>query len=268
MSVERSIHDPENSWWIPWREVCGATVFHVDLTPDAEREARAVTFLDDIEKVRCRRFRSVRAWREFVLCRAALRVSLAERLGCDRRQLSFGCLEHGKPYARISGTTVDMAFNVSHSGRHGLIALAGHGRVGVDVEERTAQRDLDGIGNLVYGLEERRLLRNAADREKVQLFYRLWSLKEALMKALGTGFSLNPSGFEVPEPVLRGARSGVFRFPHLPSETWRLLDLGERRFAAALAHRLPPTSGSASPQAASMSPTRQTLFAGARDGGC
>ena len=238
------------SWWTPWRKVDGATVLHVDLTPDAEREARAVLLLDDSEKARCHRFLSVRARREYVLCRAALRVSLAERLGCDCRQLSFGYLEHGKPFAKVAGRSVDTAFNVSHSGRHGLVALAGTGCLGVDVEERVTRRDLEGIGSLVYGPEERRLLGTAAGREKVQLFYRLWSLKEALIKALGTGFSCNPSGFEIPEPVLRGARSCEFRFPHLPSETWRLFDLGERRFAAALAYRLLSSSGSASARGA------------------
>ena len=73
----------------------------------------------------------------------------------------------------------------------------------------------------------------------MRLFYRLWSLKEALIKALGTGFSLNPTRFEVPGPVLDGARSSDFRFPHSPESRWRLHDLGEPRFAAALAWRLP-----------------------------
>ena len=134
---------------------------------------------------------------------------------------------------------METAFNVSHSGRHGLIAIAEHGCLGIDVEERVAQRDLEGIGSMVYGPSERRLLGIAAGGDRVRLFYRLWSMKEALIKALGTGFSLSPSRFEIPGPMLRGARSGVFRFPHLPSQEWRLLDLGERRFAAALAYRLP-----------------------------
>ncbi len=134
-------------------------------------------------------------------------------------------------------------FNVSHSGRHGLIAIGGQGCLGVDLEERVPERDLEGIGGLVYGPAERRLLGNATGRERVHLFYRLWSMKEALIKALGTGFSLSPTGFQVPAPMLRGARSGLFRFPHLPSQSWRLLDLGEPRFAAALAYRLPSTSG-------------------------
>ena len=228
----------ENSWWSPWREVDGVTVIHVNLAPSVEHEASAVSLLDDSEKARSRRFQSVRARREFVLCRAALRVSLAERLGCSCGRLSFGFLEHGKPYIRLADRSVDIAFNVSHSSEHGLIAITDKACVGVDVEERAPRRDFDGIGSLVYGPEERRLLGIASGREKVQFFYRLWSMKEALIKALGTGFSMSPSGFEVPGPMLRGERSGIFRFPHLPSQAWRILDLGEARFAAALAYRL------------------------------
>ena len=228
----------KNPWWGPWREADGAIIFHVDLTPDAEREARAVSLLDDAEITRWRRLLSARARREFALCRAALRVSLAERLGCTNWQLSFDYLKHGKPVAKVDGLRVAIGFNVSHGGRHGLIALAAHDGIGVDVEERVPQRDLEGIGSLVYGPAERRLLAIAAGRERLHVFYRLWSMKEALIKALGTGFSLSPSRFEVPEPLLHGDRSGVFRFPHAPSDAWRLLDLGEPRFAAAFAYRL------------------------------
>ena len=229
-------------WWSPWREVDGATILHVDLSPDAEREARALSLLDDDEEARWRRFLSERARREYALCRAALRVSLSERLGCEDRALSFGYGEHGKPFARIDGAYAEIGFNVSHSGRHGLIAIAAHDRLGVDVEERVAQRDLEGIGSLVYGPAERRLLATAAGREKVHLFYRLWSMKEALIKAIGAGFSLSPSRFEIPEAMQRGDRTGLFRFPHAPESEWRLLDLGEPRFAAALAYRLPSQS--------------------------
>ncbi len=229
----------DGRWWAPWREVDNATILHVDLTPDAGREARAFALLDDEEKGRWRRFLAVRARREFALCRAALRVVLAERLGCGDRVLSFGYGEHGKPFARVNGLRAAIGFNVSHSGPHGLIALAAREALGVDVEERLPRRDLDGIGSLVYGSGERRLLARAEGHDKVHLFFRLWSMKEALIKALGSGFSLSPSRFEVPEPMLQGARSSLFRFPHASSESWRLLDLGEDRFAAALAYRVP-----------------------------
>lgn len=226
-------------WWSSWREVGGATILHVHLTPDADHEARAFDLLHDDEKRRCRRFWVETARRRFALCRAALRINLTERLGCSNRQLSFGYLDHGKPFAKVNGRRAPAGFNVSHSGSHGLIALAEHHSLGVDVEERLPRRDLDGIADSVYGSTERCALATAKGQRKLHLFYRLWSLKEALIKALGSGFSLDPAGFEVPEPMLHGARSGTFRFPRTPSTTWRLLDLGEPRFAAALACRLP-----------------------------
>ena len=231
-------------WWSPWREAEGAIVLHVDLAPDTDREAQAFDLLDEEEKARWHRFLAVGARRQFVLCRAALRVALSERLGCANRALSFGYLEHGKPFAAVDGRRADVGFNVSHSGRHGLIAIGAHSWLGVDVEERVSNRDLEGIGSLVYGSTERRLLAAATGCEKVDLFYRLWSMKEALIKALGAGFSLNPSRFEVPPPMLQGERSGSFRFPHAPSSEWRLLDLGEPRFAASLAYRVSPSETS------------------------
>ena len=231
---------PENEWWTPWREIDGVTTFSMSTSrPNPEREAFAFSLLDDEEKARWRRFVVERAKRQFALCRGALRVQLSQRLDCPNRALTFDYLEHGKPVARVNGRRPSIGFNVSHSGRHGLMAFADRGGLGVDVEERLPRLDLDGIGGKVYGPSERQALAAATGAQKVHLFYRLWSLKEALIKALGTGFSLNPSRFEVPATMLEGARSSDFRFPHSPESRWRLHDLGEPRFAAALAWRLP-----------------------------
>ena len=156
----------------------------MDLAPDEEREERAFLLLDDEERARSGRFLSVRARRQFVLCRAALRVALSERLGCANRRLAFGYLEHGKPFALVDGQRAAVGFNVSHSGTHGLMAFAADEWLGVDVEERESTRDLEGIGSLVYGPAERRSLALAAGCDKVELFYRLWSMKEALIKAV------------------------------------------------------------------------------------
>ena len=224
-------------WWHPWREVDGTSIVHVDLAPHRDHEALAFALLDDEERKRWRGFLVERSQRQFALCRAALRVNLAERLGCFNRQLSFGYLDYGKPFAKVNGRSVAVGFNVSHSGRHGLVAFAAHHWLGVDLEERVCRHDLDGIGDSVCGPTERRALAAAEGWQKVHLFFRLWSMKEALVKALGRGFTLDPSSFEVPEPMLHGVRASVFHFPHAPSHTWQLLDLGETRFAAAIAYR-------------------------------
>ena len=215
----------------------GSPVLHVDLRADPDREERALKLLDEAERARRKRFVAAGAGRRFALCRAALRVALCERIGCSNEDLSFGYREHGKPFAVVDGVPSDASFNVSHSGEHGLIGFAARGGLGVDLEVRAPMRDFDGIGGRVYGPRERRALAAAASSSKVELFYRLWSLKEALIKALGTGFSLSPSRFEVPMALLEGERSATFRFPHLPADPFHLEDLGEPRFAAALACR-------------------------------
>ena len=228
-----------NAWWAPWRESEGSLILHLDLGPDPDREQQALAVLDRDERARWKRFLVKEAQRQYAFCRAALRINLCERLGCPNRDLSFGYLEHGKPFAKVNGAPADVRFNVSHSGRHGLIGFTQWDEFGLDLEVRTPGRDFDGIGSSVYGPRERLALAAAAGHDKMVLFYRLWSLKEALIKALGTGFSLSPSRFEVPKPMLEGEPSAVFRFPHRPSDAFWLEDLGEPRFAAARAYRLP-----------------------------
>ena len=237
-------------WWTSFRSLDAIDVIHVDLKPHPDCESRAVSWLDDREEKRLRRFRVERPRREFALCRAALRVHLCNLLDCTNDRLSFGILEHGKPYAIVGDRTVPVSFNVSHSDAHGLIAFAPSGRLGIDVEFRRENRDFDGIAERVFGATERRAVEGATGSDKVLLFYRLWTMKEALIKALGTGFSLNPSRFQVPSPMIHEEDSGTFRFPHLPSSSWRLECLGDSRFAAALAWELPTDSRIESGQAA------------------
>jgi len=228
---------PGPAWWSAWRESEDSVILHVDIRPDSDHEERAYGLLDEDERARWDRFVHEGARRRFALCRAALRINLCQRLACSNGELSFGYLEHGKPFAIVNGVPSPANFNVSHSGRHGLIAFAKQDALGVDLEVRRPGRDFDGIGSRVYGPQERLAL-SAAGRGKADLFYRLWSLKEALIKALGTGFSLSPSHFEIPPQMLAGDPSAEFRFPHLPSDRFWLEDLGEPRFAAARAYRL------------------------------
>ncbi|MCY3769240.1 MAG: 4'-phosphopantetheinyl transferase superfamily protein [Gammaproteobacteria bacterium] len=235
---------PANVSWVrKFRETGDVAVIHVDLTPQEDRERHALSWLDDDEQVRWHRYRYDRPRREFALCRSALRSILCRRLDCKNAQLSFGTARHGKPFARIGGVPASISFNVSHSGKHGLVGIAPQGRLGVDVEERIPRIDLEGIGKMVFGPYEQRDLTLMGGSEKNHFFFALWTLKEALIKALGTGFSLDPSRFEIPSTMRRGARNSLFRFPHLPNVTWKLENLGNTDFAATIAHELDPAPG-------------------------
>ena len=214
----------------------GASVVHVDLAPHPAREAAALGWLDEEERARWSRLRHEGRRRQYALCRAALRAVLCVRLGCANHALSFRESEHGKPIAFVSGVPAPVHFSVSHSGGHGLLAVAREGRIGVDVEERVPRRDIDALMAAVLTPDERSELAARSGPHRAAAFLTLWTIKEALLKALGTGLRLDVAGFEVPPPMRRGAVTGEFRFPHLPAVAWRVENLGDERFAAALAH--------------------------------
>ena len=223
-------------WWSPFRELGNVKVLHVDLTPHATREAFAFSWLDDVERSRWQKFEHPGARRRFLLCRAALRAILCGELGCLNETLTFGEHRHGKPFALVDQSPAYFSFNVSHSGDHGLIAFAQDGRLGVDIEERTRRRDFDRLIDAAFGLNEQADLKLERARGEVHLFFKLWTIKEALIKALGTGLSLDPATFEAPEAMRRSAISGTFRFPMVPAVQWQVEDIGNKDFAAALVY--------------------------------
>ena len=230
-------------WWRPFRKIGNAAVTYVDLSPHAAREADALACLDEKEQSRWQRYRHAGSRRRFALCRAALRVVLCRQLGCRNEQLAFAASSYGKPFVLVDGTPATISFNVSHGGGHGLIALAPEGRLGVDVEERVPRRDLDGLIGTVLGPGERAEFALTRGSHKLHLFYSLWTVKEALVKALGTGLSSGMSEFEIPLAMRRGMTTSIFRFPEMPEVRWRLEDLGNEDFAAAIAHEQAPDSG-------------------------
>ncbi len=180
-------------WWTPYKSTAGVTVTHVDLRPDPVREAEAVTSLDHDEQAQWRKY-FVEPRRRFSLCRSALRAILCNRLECQNEDLSFGVSSHGKPFALLRGVQVNVSFNVSHSGNNGMIAVADSGqRLGVDLEETVPKRNLRALIEAVMGPEEQARLALLHGPDKLRLFYHIWTCKEALVKALGTGFATDVS---------------------------------------------------------------------------
>ena len=142
-------------WWRPFRRIDEIEVFYVDLAPNDRFEAAAFGLLNADERARWRKFMFPGPKRRFALCRGALRRHISDLVGCTNDQLTFGENEHGKPYALVSGRRVPISFNVTHSGRHGLLAFGSSARLGVDIEERVSNRHIDLLSETVFGPNER-----------------------------------------------------------------------------------------------------------------
>ena len=96
----------------------------------------------------------------------------------------FGCDARGKP--SLAGASVPgLHFNLSHARRAVAVAFASC-PVGVDTERhRPCNRDRIAAG--LFHARERRWIEGCVDREVA--FFRLWTLKEALVKASGRGLT-------------------------------------------------------------------------------
>ena len=224
-------------WWRFFQKSGPVTVFHVDLKANPSVEESSLRWLNTEEIERYRQYLHSGAQRRFALCRSALRVILCGHLGCNNVHLRFREAEYGKPFALVNETRVPVSFNLSHSSQDGLIALAPYGRLGVDVEEYVPRKDLQDLSEAICGPHEKLALAAAGGLDRIHLFYRIWTIKEALIKALGRGFSLDVSQFEVP-PSLHYDKVDVFCFPHLPGVAWRVEHMGTEDFSAAIAHEI------------------------------
>ncbi|WP_420618589.1 4'-phosphopantetheinyl transferase family protein [Candidatus Poriferisocius sp.] len=229
-----------DSWWRRFESIGEIAVFHVDLIPHQGREAESLAWLDGEERLRWERFQSPTAQRRYVLCRAALRAILGRQLGCLNESLGFEVAKHGKPFALVNGLPASISFNVSHSGNHGLIAVAPRGRLGVDVEERASRRNLENLIEGVFSPHEKAELESLDGCQKLHEFFRFWTIKEALVKAHGKGLSMKVAELEIPEDMRHGASKSICQFAQIPETSWCLEDMGTSEFAAAIAYEVSP----------------------------
>lgn len=116
--------------------------------------------------------------------RVATRIMLARYCGASPVQLRFASGPFGKPElvdARLS-------FSLSRRGNLALLAVATKGRLGVDIEMRRPLPELEAIAAMLHRAEREKLARTP-ESEREDCFFRIWTRKEAALKALGTGLA-------------------------------------------------------------------------------
>jgi phosphopantetheinyl transferase len=183
----------------------------------AERLDSCLIELPEEERIRATRFIFEKDRRVFTVTRWSLRRILAEILGQDMTAIQLAVDIFGRPY--IEGRP-DLDFNISHSGQLSVISLCRESRIGIDVEMVDAKKNLLEIAKRVFSPEEVGIIQDSnSETERMSLFYRLWTLKEAVIKADGRGFSLKTTGFSLTSVIDGGwARIGGSSFYLIPLE--------------------------------------------------
>ena len=137
--------------------------------------------LSNEEIARLGRIQNHSARKNFLRTRAALRLILGSYLRCPAVDICFRYNNNGKPEL-VPGTSDSLRFNLSHSGNTCLLAVTRDCDVGVDIEHYRTGRDYEAIARRFFSPGEQLLLENHMGEN---LFYSMWVLKEASIKARG-----------------------------------------------------------------------------------
>lgn len=196
---------------------------------DLESEIdEALAWMSAEEREKHRRFHFDRHRREFALSRFVLRGILGELAGCDPAKLSFRQQADGKPYLRGSEAP---AFNLTHTDDFvALITGPPGSSLGVDAEPLDREFDANLLSH-VFGEDERQRIAEARDEAKLPVSY--WAAKEAYLKQIGTGLSVEPRRLSLAPQRTGGV--GVLLDGRLDSGCFlRFATIGKHRLCAAL----------------------------------
>lgn len=144
---------------------------------------------------------------------------------------------HGRPRA-VDRTGQTLAISSSRADGARLLALAREGRIGVDLEPLQPSGALEAAAELLLP-SERRWADGFSTAQRWQAHLRLWTAKEAVLKALGRGFAHGLDEVELGPDGRGGIRlQRLFGSTRL-AEGWHLelqeSALGERTFLLAVA---------------------------------
>lgn len=174
---------------------CRANVIVVD--PGRIADALVAACLNEAEQEQAARFRFKKDARHWRACRAALRSILGHALQIDPASVAFHFGEHGKPH--LGPPYHDLHFNLSHCHDLALVVLSRSGPVGIDLEPASRADSLLGCEFSFCHPAEIVSLPSLPDA-RADALLDLWTSKEALLKALGTGMSLAPDSVSLAGP--------------------------------------------------------------------
>jgi phosphopantetheine--protein transferase-like protein len=168
--------------------------FDAPLGPDSA-EARATTdsatagILDGTEIAQLEARGNAKRRADRIAGRIAAKKALSALTGAPPSEISIEQGKSGEPLAWIRGQP-GPALSITHSEGEAVALAVARGRVGVDMETVVARHPA--FAREWFRPEEIARLGEGADALTLA-----WSVKEAVLKALGTGMALNPREIEV-----------------------------------------------------------------------
>jgi len=180
-------------------------------------------YLDDEERRRAQAFYRPAHGERFASARGLLRRQAAAYTGQSPREVRFTAGTYGKP--ELLASPAPLQFNISHSRDFALLAFARGGRLGVDVEQVRTLSDALPLAERNFAAEEVQWLTSTPPQQQPEVFFRIWTRKEAVLKAVGAGLWIDLHGFSVVPVVGAGELLPMALTAGAEPDPWRWFDL-------------------------------------------
>lgn len=154
-------------------------------------------YLSADEKTRANRFYFEKDQKANIFSRGILRSILSHYTAITPETLDLKNTLHGKPFIDPLQNPGQLYFNLSHTHQHILYVFTKGSEIGVDIEYVKNDLDYQSMAKRFFSAYEYQTLMATPLDEQRPLFYKLWTCKEAYIKALGLGLSHSLSEFEV-----------------------------------------------------------------------
>ncbi|NIP72954.1 MAG: 4'-phosphopantetheinyl transferase superfamily protein [Gammaproteobacteria bacterium] len=193
-----------------------------------------IPLLDERQQARAGRLHPGIERERYVVAHATTRRILGHYLDSDPARLALEYGPHGKPV--LAAPPASLHFNLSHSARRALLAVSRVCEVGVDLESLQRRFDPTRLAERFFTPPEVAELQGLPPAERPAGFLRAWTRKEALVKAMGLGITVNLRRLRVSLDPDR--LSWWPMTPDILAADWELHDLPAiPSFVAALAAR-------------------------------
>lgn len=188
-------------------------VWRINITTLVPHLSDLQKLLDLQETEKTQRYRQEKDRQSRIIGRAVLKILLGRYLKAEPKEIRFQ-LDHNKKLLLQNILSENLYFNVSHSGDWILIAVSTN-PIGVDAEQINTSFTYQNLLGFSFSLEEKNYIQAAAKPH--QSFYKLWTRKEALLKATGKGL--------IDDLILVPGLDGVHQNPeHITgsAESWQI----------------------------------------------
>lgn len=175
-------------------------VWRIDLSLPPACLERLQLLLSHDERSRAGKFRFQRDRDRFTATRGCLRLLLGHYLGVKPETVQFCYGPQGKPALQLPFATA-LSFNVSHTHEWALVAIGQGQSVGVDLEHVQPDYPWQAVSDLALSPRERAMLAALPSEVQSAVFFKLWTGKEAYVKATGEGLSRPFNQLEVWEDL-------------------------------------------------------------------